>query len=148
LALQSVEKFQRLRVRHSKIIFCGDHQSWRFVFSQISRERRCRPLLVAFRIAPRGSQHIVLGKPQFFGSVHGGLVVNASVTDDRFEAPGVRGDPVGHKSPVRTACGGHPRTIDKFIIRQRVIHALDHVGIRLAAPVIGDFIGEFLTVTG
>ena len=103
--------------------------------------------MIAFRVRPRGALHVVLFEPEFFRRVHGDFVVHAGVADDGFEASIVRGDPVGHVAPVGAAGSGHFCTVNEGIFFEREIQAIHDVHVGFSAPVVGDFVGEFLAVT-
>ena len=60
----------------------------------------------------------------------------------------MRGDPVGHIAAVGATGSGHARAIDKWKFFQRIIHAVHHVDVSFAAPVVGDFVGKLLAVAG
>ena len=90
----------------------------------------------------------MLLKPKLLRRIHGKFVVNAGVTDDRLEAPAMRGDPVRQIPAVRAARRSHSRTIDEFVFRQRHVHARHHVRIRFAAPIVGNLVCKFLPIPG
>ena len=68
------------------------------------------------------------------------------MADDGFEAPIVRGEPVGHVAAVGAAGSGHFCAVNERIFFQRVFHAIHYVREGFSAPVVGDFVGKFLAV--
>ena len=141
--LQSGEEFEALVDGDAVIQLTVRDQGGR---AEVLDELVRRPLVVQLRVVPGIAFELPLREPHLFGhAVHRLEVVDAGVRHQGAETIGVAEDPVDHVAAEGAAGSADAATVDEGH-RGQGIHAVHDVVVRLAAPVSGDFLHEFLPV--